>query len=268
MPDKITDQVYLKEQQYKTPKNLQSRIALHRDFSTNPYPWQKWVYDQLEMSGTESVLEIGCGPANLWAENLGRSERPFQLFLSDLSTGMLQVASSRFPKSSMIHFLAADAQAFPFPSDSFNLVVANHMLYHVPDIQQSLAEIARVLKPDGRLAAATNGTKHMHQLHTLLSELQPGYQSSALTRRFSLENAPGMLAEHFSHVELKEYHSHLHVTDGEALMRYIQSMWLVDPATSAAIYEKARQRIDNQIKSHGYMQIDKSMGLFMCQLSG
>jgi ubiquinone/menaquinone biosynthesis C-methylase UbiE len=49
-------------------------------------------------------------------------------------------------------FAQADAQALPFRDASFDAVIANHMLYHVPDISRSLGEVRRVLKPSGGFA--------------------------------------------------------------------------------------------------------------------
>ena len=54
-----------------------------------------------------------------------------------------------------------DAQELPFPDDAFDVVVANHMLYHVPEPARAAAEIGRVLRPDGLLLAATNGPDHL-----------------------------------------------------------------------------------------------------------
>ena len=63
-----------------------------------------------------------------------------------------------------------DAQDIPFEDDTFGCVVANHMLYHVPDLDKGLAEIRRVLKPGGKLYAATNGEAHMLELEAFVVE--------------------------------------------------------------------------------------------------
>jgi hypothetical protein len=59
---RVTDQDYLKSEQYKTPANLTARADLHRRFSTNPYPWLRWVFDQLALEPRERVVEAGGGP--------------------------------------------------------------------------------------------------------------------------------------------------------------------------------------------------------------
>jgi len=143
---------YLRNDQYRDAGNLNSRINLHYHFSTNPADWFRWVFDHFNLPARASVLEIGCGPARLWVGNLDRFPSAWQIFLSDFSLGMLLAARSNLVQHTFpFNYSALDAQAIPFPPATFDLVVANHMLYHVPDIQQALKEIRRVLKPGGRL---------------------------------------------------------------------------------------------------------------------
>ena len=63
------DQEYLK-QEYRDATNLNARIRLHQRFSLNPYGWLRWVFDQLDLPSECRILELGCGPGNLWLENL------------------------------------------------------------------------------------------------------------------------------------------------------------------------------------------------------
>lgn len=64
-------------------------------------------------------------------------------------------------------FAQADAQALPFRDASFDAVIANHMLYHVPDIPRALGEVRRVLKPSGFCYAATMGVANMREVDEL-----------------------------------------------------------------------------------------------------
>ena len=196
---KITDQTYLKTQQYHSSANLEARIALHRDFGTNPYDWQLWVFDQLELQPGLQILEMGCGPASLWRGNLAgpgarRLPENTRITLGDLSTGMVSEARQNLEAAdrSAVHFgyLIADVQHLPFPDAQFDRLIANHMLYHVPDIQSAAREFKRTLKPGCPLFAATNGDAHMVELHQLCQEFDPGFSLlGSQVRRFSLENA-------------------------------------------------------------------------------
>ena len=57
-----------------------------------------------------------------------------------------------------------DVQEPPFEDASFDVVVAAWMLYHVPDLDRAVAELARVLRPGGRLVATTNAADHLQEM--------------------------------------------------------------------------------------------------------
>jgi SAM-dependent methyltransferase len=134
------------------------------------------------------------------------------------------------PERPDIQFSIFDATSLPFPDQSFDVVVANHMLYHVPDRRQALADIRRVLRPGGRLFAATNGKGHLAELYSWVaqaaslspSETPPLWKS--VTVAFNLENGAGQLSEHFNHVESLQYPNSLAVTEAAPLMDYVRSM--------------------------------------------
>src|SRR5208283_2023666 len=100
--------------------------------------------------------EIGTGTAAMWIQNAGRIPARWRITLSDFSAGILRDGGRRLAITGRsFSFAQADAQALPFRSGAFDAVVANHMLYHVPDIAGALREIRRVLKPGGSCYAAT-----------------------------------------------------------------------------------------------------------------
>ncbi|MBN1964831.1 MAG: class I SAM-dependent methyltransferase, partial [Anaerolineae bacterium] len=169
-----TDQDYLRGEQYKDSRNLGARAGLHQGFSTNTYGWQRWVFDQLENLPPDAhararVVELGCGPGWLWRENVNRVPAGWHVTLTDLSPGMIAEAQAALADSGRAFaFDVVDAQSLPYDDAALDAVVANHMLYHVPDRHRALAEIARALKPGGRLIAATNGAAHMQELFDLI----------------------------------------------------------------------------------------------------
>ena len=76
--------------------------------------------------------------------------------LSDLSAGMLEFAKQNVTGENVRH-IVIDIQDIPFPADSFDLVIANMMLDHVPDLPKALREVQRVLRPGGTFVCATYG---------------------------------------------------------------------------------------------------------------
>ena len=193
MNKKIFDQRYLRDDQYRTADKLQARIRLHEKFSTNPYPWPRWVYDQLDLHAGQTVLEVGCGPGDLWRSNLDRLPAGLKVWLGDYSHGMVNQARQHQAAHPQFGFLNLDVQAVPLQTACVDLVIANHMLYHVPDIRAALLEIQRVLKPGGCFVAATNGDRHMGELRKIVRQFNPNYSGVAPVARFSLESAPAQL---------------------------------------------------------------------------
>ncbi len=255
--------------QYRESGNLDARVALHQQFSTNAYGWFRWVFDQLSLPPGGAVLELGCGPAYLWQGNADRTPAGWTIVLSDASTGMVRAARQSLGTAHG-HFRCAvvDAQAIPFPGACFDAVIANHMLYHVPDKGRALAEIRRVLVPGGCLYASTVGQGHMRELDEMLNAAQPGLRppSTGAAASFLLENGEAQLAPWFPSVQLVRYEDDLLVDAPEALVAYARSMPGV-PAHPEAL-DRFSRLVTREIATHGAIRITKDSGLFICTASG
>lgn len=259
------------QEQYRTSANLDARIRLHVEFSTNPYRWPRWVFDQLDLPATAHLLEIGCGPASLWVENSDRIPTGWQITLTDQSAGMLAQAQANLASvDHAFRFEQVDAQTIPLADATFDAVIANHMLYHVPDLPQALREIRRVLRPGGRLYAATNGQHHLVELRTLIREFDPALDYRAAVtpdRYFSLENGEAHLAAAFEQIALRRYVDGLVVTDVDALVDYIFSMMTFTTAQygneAAARAAFTTYATDRMAQQGGSLAIQKETGIFI-----
>jgi SAM-dependent methyltransferase len=257
----IDDQIYLREQ-YKNASNLNDRIQLHVRFSTNPYDFQIWVFDQLQLAPDSLVLELGCGPGSLWRRNLARIPSGWQITLTDLSPGMLAEARANLAGARPFAFGLADAQALPFDDAAFDAVIANHMLYHVPDRPKAFAQIQRVLAPGGRLYAATNGATALQEIHTLVHDFDPtiGVWARPDTKDFTLETGSAELSRWFSHVLVHRQENALVVTEAEPLVAYVASM--ADANLTGARRAEFTRRVEELIALDGAIHITKDTGLF------
>jgi ubiquinone/menaquinone biosynthesis C-methylase UbiE len=261
---KISDQDYLRNEQYKTSANLEARIRLHRQFGTNHYPWFRWVYDQIDPQPGERMLEAGCGPGALWQENRDRLPEGSELILGDLSHGMAQKA--RYYLSGRFHYVVFDAQNLRFNGQAFDRIIANHMLYHVPDIPKAVKELRRLLKPGGRLCTATNGVKHLLDLHELILDFNPKYGLPALeARRYTLENAAALLSTEFDKVDVRIYQDDLKVTEIQPLLDYILSMTLMFHELSQAQITELEKFLRFRLNPQGFILIRKSQGVLIAQ---
>ena len=220
---KINDQNFLRDIQYKDSSNLNARIRLHVEFSTNPYGWFRWVFDQYELLTPARILELGCGPGDLWLENIDRIPDGWEITLSDFSPGMLDHTKEKLASQNhSFTFELIDAQSIPYGADHFDIVIANHFLYHVPNRAKAISEIRRVLKPGGPFYATTIGINHMAELPDLVSRFDP--KNSEYLRNenipFTMENGADQLREHFSKLEELRYTDGLRVTDVDVLVDY------------------------------------------------
>lgn len=258
---KFTDRRYLLTEQYQDAANLNARIALHERFSTNPYGWQRWVFDRLDPPAEGRILELGCGPGDLWLENLQRIPATWGITLSDLSPGMVEEAQRNLGASGRQFACALlDAQAIPCADGSFDAVIANHMLYHVPDRERAFAEIRRVLRPRGRFYAATNSRESMPELSELLGKLGVPAAPQRSVLNFNLENGREQLARWFAGVTLHRYDDALVVTEAEPLIAYVLS---TSSLRGVGVERTAlRELVEGELARHGTIRISKDTGLF------
>jgi SAM-dependent methyltransferase len=267
--NRYQNQAYLVQDQYKDASNLGARAQLHQRFSASPVEWSSWLLTKFKLQAGESVLECGCGPGGLWASQLSRLPARLSLTLTDLSPGMVETARANLDgRLPHIRFQVADIQELPFDDASFDVVVANHMLYHVPDLAKGLAEVRRVLKPGGRFFAATNGGRHMQELFALGSELFPQLREANQERielqphSFRLENGREFLAPYFTGITLHPYDDWLEVTEAKALLDYALSSSEARAFVSDEMYEQAMDHLEALITEQGMIQITKDTGLF------
>jgi SAM-dependent methyltransferase len=194
-----TDRDILTRQAYATDDHLSTRIRIHDQYSVPRINFADWVLSRVQWRGDETVLDVGSGPGGYFAETWARIPNG-RLIAGDLSFGMARQAA-KHPKAGAV--LNADVQHLPFPDDSFDVVLANHMLFHVPDLDTALTEIHRVLKPTGLMVASTNSTYNMPELDQLVRRaygllgargVEP--ESDPVTG-FSLEDGAMYAARHF-----------------------------------------------------------------------
>jgi len=261
---RTSDQRYLLRDQYKNASNLNARIRLHKRFSTNKYGWPLWVFDQLDLPPKSRILELGCGLGDLWLDNIHRIPDGWDIVLSDLSLGMLQDAQGNLGTNRRrFDFMVVDVQAIPFPDRSFDAVIANHMLYHVPHLTAALSEAYRMLRPGGRFYAATNGQAHLQELRALVKRFDPSITFGPTDYSFNLESGSVQLSEWFGKVTLHRYEDSLAITKADPLVAYILSS--IGNAKSVLVGDNLPRLVtfvEHELTSHRVIRVAKDVGLF------
>jgi ubiquinone/menaquinone biosynthesis C-methylase UbiE len=260
---KFTDQQYLRSDQYRDSSNLDARVVIHQRFSTNPYGWFKWVFDTLlKLPENAKILELGCGHGLLWKENIDRIPAGWNITLSDLSSGMLDAAWRNLVVSGRaFQFKEIDAQSIPFQNGTFDVVLANHMLYHVPDRAKAIAEIKRVLKPGGHLIATTVGENHMKEMMDWLRQVHIIKVWESFANPFTLESGLEQLKPYFSQIVLSHYEDNLLVTEVEPIMAYLRSSIRAAELSENELIN-LQHDLEKELKENGKIFITKDPGLF------
>lgn len=169
-----------------------------------------FVFDAIREVDPRRILEVGCGEGEL-AERM-QSELDAEIVAIDQSERMVELTRARGVQAAV-----GDVQSIDVPDASFDCAVAAWMLYHPADLDRALAELARVLRPGGRLVASTNGTDHLAELFELVG-VPP------IRATFNADNASEALHRHFSQVERRNAHGWLVFPDTEAAQAYVDSM--------------------------------------------
>ncbi len=258
----------LLSKQYSNSKKFMARIELHRRFRTNPNLWTHWIFDHIKFPKNAKVLELGSGNALLWKSNLKRIPEDAQILLTDFSEGMLNDARKVLGEdSNRFEYKIMDAQEISYPNDSFDIVIANLMIYHIPDKEKAISEISRVLKPDGALYASTFSQNNMIEFNDLLKNYDKNLYNpiEQHARAFGLENGAEQLKKSFKEVEMIKYVDSLEVTETEPIVDYMLSFGSVKENIDEANLKGFKDYLDDVLDREGVIKISKESGIFIAK---
>ena len=257
----VNDSTTVKKQ-YKTADQLKTRISIHSRYSTNKQGFGNWITSHYQIRDGMSVLELGCGTGGMWAGREDIIRRCSRFVLSDFSEGMLNKAKETLRNQPGIEYRVIDIQDIPFADYVFDVVIANMMLYHVPDLQKGLREVKRVLKQDGTFYCATYGENGMMAyIYSLFADRQMQYH---VNDNFTLQNGEKKLGSVFSEVRRFLYEDSLEVTDAEDMVDYIYSL-----SGMTDLQKMPRSEVKSVLEKNmrdGVLHIPKEYGMFIAGL--
>lgn len=277
--DLATDRVHLISKEYATDEGLKVRIRTHELYSSPSIDFPAWVLDHVPWRGDETVLDLGCGSGLYFDAVLARLVRGGRLLGSDLSMGMLREGRSGKARSP-VHLINSDAMHLPLPEGSCDLLLANHMLYHVPEIEDAACEMRRVLRPGGFLLAATNARDSMRGFVDALGSAalvlghRLGITTSPIIERFNLENGCALLGPVFPEVQAHRLDSALVFTAAEPAIAYLHSTrhtygaLLPDGLKWKELLDQVRRDFQSVIDETGSLCVSKTVGLLLAQREG
>ena len=247
------------KQQYANANNLNTRISIHDKYSTNKMGFGNWIVSNYRIDKGMKVLELGCGTGDMWKNREGLIKLCSKLILSDFSEGMLSTTKNNIGECNNVDYKVIDIQEIPFENETFDVVIANMMLYHVPDIDKGLAEVRRVLKRGGLFYCATYGE---HGIIEYLSKILSAYGvEDNINKNFTLQNGYEILSKTFSRVEKLGYIDSLAVTNIDDMVEYIYSLSSMTSLNSVPRQVIKEILIDNT--TNGILNVPKEYGMFI-----
>jgi SAM-dependent methyltransferase len=195
--------------EYASEAGLHERRSVYEN-RVGPDP-RDVLWDEIVAAAPRRVLEVGPGPGEV-SERMLR-ELGCEVVSVDVSERMIELCRARGVDARL-----GDVQELPFEDGSFDLVVAAWVLFHVPDLDRGLAEIARVLRAGGRLVAVTNSEHHLAEAREHAGISMVGRVS------FSRENGEESLRRHFAAVRREDVDGTVTFADGEAIRAYVRAL--------------------------------------------
>lgn len=117
------------------------------------------IVEKLAIPAEPRILDAGCG-YGFHAMRL--ASQGLRVVGVDFSQSALQVARTNVERAGMadrVSLQQADLLALPFEAESFSYVNCWGVLMHIPDLEQALGELCRVLKPGGKLVLTENNVR-------------------------------------------------------------------------------------------------------------
>lgn len=249
-------------EQYKNAKNLNDRICLHKKYSTNKQGWFNWLFEKIDFSKVNRLLELGCGNGKLWQENK-IDLRNREIFLSDISDGMVDEVRNKL--GSNFNCIVVNAEKIPFKNAYFDTIIANHVLFYLNDLNMGLKEVSRVLKPNGVFYCSTYGKEHMKEITEIVQNFDSRINLSnhSLYDVFGLENGEVILNKYFSNVQRLEYPDSLEITESKPLIDYIMSCHGNQNEILGPRLAEFKEYIESILNKNDKIVVTKQAGLFI-----
>ncbi len=265
---------------YNGASTVRIRQSIHEQYTVPKIDFPAWVLSNYVWRGDERLLDLGAG-AGLYYPHVRRISPEIEYHAIDVSEEALRAHPGyNEPNSKLV---LGDAHLLPYASHQFDVVMANHMLYHLEDVDQALTEIRRVMKPNGVLIVATNSQQSMPELHVLMrraiilltrtssTHVQPPLPTSDL---FALESGCRKLSKYFYGVVRYDLPGSLVFQESEPLVAYIESTrpdrepQLPPDVPWDAMMSIMKQQINHLLNHLGELVINKLSGVLIASDAG
>ena len=257
----------LAQRNFRTPDSCVGVLDIIERYASDPPEVTRTLLGAVRPERPDGrICELGFGTG--WLLEEMRSAFPdARLYGLDMSPGMTSHARKLY--GSAVALALGDMEQLPFATASFDVVVTCWTLYFMRDIDKTLAELKRMLRPHGRLIAATNAPDHTKELDELAlaarrAVLDDGGEPD-VSSRFDLESGLPYMRRHFQRVETREWHGWMVLPDVAPLVRLWELQYAPDLAGEARERVRAEfvRRAEAWLARNREIRIRRHGGVFV-----
>ncbi|MDT0266106.1 methyltransferase domain-containing protein [Streptomyces sp. DSM 44915] len=259
----------------------------HNLYRDNPEPLIDHILRALELTGRESVLDLGCGNGFILRDVVSRMRAGGRTIAMDIAPSMLELAKRNVTVSwAPLEFVEGQAEDLSRYADGeFDRVMANYIFHYIKDPDLVCGEIARVTSDTGRALItieARGSMPEMYELHFASME-KAGFPADFIERlprgrrgKMVLDNAEETLVKHFSSVEERPYPDTLRFETPEPFMqfyatghKYCGAKAMAGDDFPESIFDRLHEEVETVVKQRisdvGYFEVSKRNSVFVCR---
>jgi len=261
----------LNKEQYADSSKYEARLNLVRKFKTNPQSKFVWIFSFFPGKENLKVLELGCGTGLFWLANRRNIRGSWDITLSDYSEGMLgKTKETLSPLPFRFNYEIINAEDINAADDSFDVVLANNMLYHIENRDKAIQHIHRILRKDGVFIASTFGKDNLRDLHNYLYRFLEMKNERFRFKEyaFSLNNGREQLAKCFDRVETRYYGNELVIDEADAIIDYYLSFNAIQDnviALPEKYADEFRDYLRTVLEKEQTIKAKCKEGIFVCR---
>lgn len=256
----FTDKQKMQTQFYNDGIKLKSRKKLY-EYATPTKPSLDDVILEQIPKNAISILDAGCGYGRLLIK-IHDLFPHISLTGTDIAKGILDEAKEKSSNKEIdIEYSVADLESLPFENESFDVIITEHVLHHIPDIQKAMNEVYRCLKPNGKYIVSFNGEKNLQTIDQILDiakdcfDPTPSYANGKHITKKYLEDK----LFHFQEIKWVDYEKKLHLFDPSPLIDYITTAYHRFSPTPPheqwnCVVQKMTQFLENSLKQNGKIE--------------
>ncbi|MDR2865699.1 MAG: class I SAM-dependent methyltransferase [Spirochaetaceae bacterium] len=197
--------------------------------------------------------------------------KSWKIILSDYSDGMLETTRKSLSRLNYnFQYEIVNAENIQLSNNTFDVILANNMLYHIQNRYEALKNISRILKDNGTFIASTMGKNDLIELHNYLYQFleNKGYCFTFREFVFSLDNGIEQLSKYFKNITMKKHDNKLKINGVEAIINYYISFNEIHE-NMVVLPEKYvnefREYLTTIIEREKEIIVTKDEGIFICK---